>query len=1111
MSKTGGVAEAAGLEFQYLVSLEVVLDRLEASQSEFVFITEDQSADVIDMALTNPNGDYELVVQAKGAVDISATTPITQNQLWDIVVRLTDVDSAKYLLWTSRPLSKPAVHLLEELRTHARGTTQPLSKDAQERWNDVSTVQRERIGRFDVRVETSTSNEMQNRLKQRVTTLRREHGAGLGDESAHVFLGYLVYSLLDLSRQVDGRCLSRQEILDLLRTSSRTIAHAHGEYDWGEVIGNPPQAMLVEREKLSTDVEMCFLGLPTDRHARKVAITGMSGIGKTSLAAHYLTTHINKYDEILWIDASSDLVLQAFIDDHLPLEGSGGSTKERFRHYLNRSCAYWLIVFDNAPSARALQDWITDIAHVDIIATSIDETGWEQWKQEPIEEMSPEEAIDLIQLRLSLSSLDTMQLEHASMLSKVLDYWPLALELGCAWLKETGRGLDFAEAYVNQITERLAAQKDIIPAPYATHPSLLEAIRFSVDSLYVSDSTAVSPKDLLRALAFLHPEQAPLSLAGKIASEATAKPEPDEFACDDLVRRCARASLLSRTPPRAGIEPCVRTNAVVLDIIRLDMEQAEYAAFCSSAMDVLSMRVEAAIKPLDARQMAFIAPSALYAVMWASPDTTTVRGILMLGNLGTYYSFLSHFDLSRILYERELTWLGIIGQNESPIQAKALFGWVQAVIHLGKLDEIPAIMAAIEKTVDIISRTQVIEQSSEWSDIIEEFGDLLDSMGSMRHLDSDPKFRSVQAKVNKLRVPSSAEFQSFHAIEMLVYDGSTDEAIRAIDQALSASPAPYDEVLWHALKADALASGDEYDEAKAEWDTVIHICDSTDLKLNVVAGILANTWFSVAMKGLIFDHDAGSFSSFLLDRFPLVSLPDGPDAARLLLCRLMSVVLTGSEESVRSAEEDMGNTSLQTSFLIQSAESGNMCLAWCKEIIRLRDTVSWAEIYPLAYWKFCDDVSRVLGVFTLGTSEEARRRLLSQSHSFPEGKWIVSADGVGMAIGSPPHTMLWRWAHVAGLLGGPIAQEVMTLRERISAARWADPSTPPVDPSVLIVDPSTPIVVIDLDPDGASTVTPSSFSDADTLLEKLYAEIPTMYPLGRVYPPEEGAPNWALE
>ena len=86
--------------------------------------------------------------------------------------------------------------------------------------------------------------------------------------------------------------------------------------------------------------------------AKKHAIVGMGGIGKTSTAKWYANAYEAEYDHILWMDSEGDSLLNSFdaLGKRLKLKRDEfGSTVEFVMHiYEKLAFARSLFIFDNA-------------------------------------------------------------------------------------------------------------------------------------------------------------------------------------------------------------------------------------------------------------------------------------------------------------------------------------------------------------------------------------------------------------------------------------------------------------------------------------------------------------------------------------------------------------------------------------------------------------------------------------------------------------------------------------------------------------------------------------------------------------------------------------------
>ena len=130
---------------------------------------------------------------------------------------------------------------------------------------------------------------------------------------------------------------------------------------------DPPDAydtLFTDRESILGDISSFFTSARIGRTAL-LALSGLGGIGKTSIAKEYCDTHTTKYQDILWFNASSRIMLNT---DMLTLANRislPSAVRENERQFFDaikqwlRDRPNWLLVLDH------IQD--KDITLVDLI------------------------------------------------------------------------------------------------------------------------------------------------------------------------------------------------------------------------------------------------------------------------------------------------------------------------------------------------------------------------------------------------------------------------------------------------------------------------------------------------------------------------------------------------------------------------------------------------------------------------------------------------------------------------------------------------------------------------------------------------------------------------
>ena len=95
-------------------------------------------------------------------------------------------------------------------------------------------------------------------------------------------------------------------------------------------------------------------------------LTGLSGIGKTSLAAGYVFDRADIYDVIFWADAESAMTLASSFSrirrelrgHDAPLPADPNVLRDVVLSDLSCAAGRWLLVLDNCVDLRRADDWV---------------------------------------------------------------------------------------------------------------------------------------------------------------------------------------------------------------------------------------------------------------------------------------------------------------------------------------------------------------------------------------------------------------------------------------------------------------------------------------------------------------------------------------------------------------------------------------------------------------------------------------------------------------------------------------------------------------------------------------------------------------------------------
>jgi hypothetical protein len=309
----------------------------------------------------------------------------------------------------------------------------------------------------------------------------------------------------------------------------------------------PPRPVaLAGREELLTDLDTKLTG-DGDQGPRTVALCGLGGAGKTSLAVEYAHRHLGEV-EVAWQFAAEDVtVLAAGFAELAAQLGAqdlpGTSDPVASVHaVLAASPASWLLVFDNVPGRVEVEAFLPPAGGGRVLITSLSAMWPRGWAVE-VPPLGTEVAAGFL-----VNWTGDPDKRAAIELADGLGGLPLALEQAAAYIQATGTTL---ATYLSVFRGRRA---DLLARGEAAgHPADVAAtLGLAVTQL---GGEAPAAAGLLRLLACLAAEPVPLPLlladpqaAGKFAPDVAATVGPllgDPVASGDAVAALRRYSLVT--------------------------------------------------------------------------------------------------------------------------------------------------------------------------------------------------------------------------------------------------------------------------------------------------------------------------------------------------------------------------------------------------------------------------------------------------------------------------------------------------------------------------------------------------------------------------------------
>jgi tetratricopeptide (TPR) repeat protein len=376
------------------------------------------------------------------------------------------------------------------------------------------------------------------------------------------------------------------------------------------------------------------------------AISGMGGVGKTQLAVEYAYSHVDGYQAILWLPSEEPAALAAAYADlarrlNLPEQDASDQNEaiEAVKDRLGRNGG-WLLVFDNAPDAESIRDYLPQGAIGHLLITSRDPNWGGTADVLQVRQFQREESVDFL-----IEHTNETDRKLAGQLADLMGDLPLALEQARAYMTETGTSMaQYVELFQTRQAEMLGRGTDS------------QDYQHTVATTWELALEQLSPEAaaLLNLCSFLAPDQIPQDV---IVNGAELLPEPlsravaDPLALGEAVAALHRYSLIETADAGWSVHRLVQA------VVRERLSPEDSVAYTAAAVKTVN-----AAFPIDSDDVvtwttcALLLPHGLAAVDHTEPlEAAQDAAGRLLNQIGLYLRGRADFLRAKSLLERAVS------------------------------------------------------------------------------------------------------------------------------------------------------------------------------------------------------------------------------------------------------------------------------------------------------------------------------------------------------------------------------------------------------------------------------------------------------------------------
>ncbi|WP_208630420.1 tetratricopeptide repeat protein [Amycolatopsis kentuckyensis] len=357
-----------------------------------------------------------------------------------------------------------------------------------------------------------------------------------------------------------------------------------------------------------------------------VAVHGLGGVGKSTLAARFAELHTDRFSLVWWITADSPAAMETGLAElaaALAPETAVLPSEQRVELGVRWLATHedWLLVLDNVTSSQDVAGLLSRVRTGTVVITSRRRSGWRTGETVALDVLTDDEAVQLL-AGIVRPEWPEADLADADRLCGELGWLPLAVEQAAAYLAQTRTS---PAAYLDMLARFPARMFTATAEGGDAQRTMARVWHVTLDRLAGTPSAG----RVLRQLAWFAPD----GILRDLLADAVGEPEFSEE-----LGRLAAYSMVTLTGNTVAVHRLVQAVTRTPDPTDPHRQPADIAAARDRTAAILAVALSDRDPHAPANWPAYrmVLPHARALLEHTTPDTDTTHTSRLLNELGLY-------------------------------------------------------------------------------------------------------------------------------------------------------------------------------------------------------------------------------------------------------------------------------------------------------------------------------------------------------------------------------------------------------------------------------------------------------------------------------------------